>query len=388
MPQEKFYFAWGIFVFRHTVLNGDVDMNYGDVDMKKDPLKDQVALGNKFIDTFTRASMDDVKGSKSNGPVRVLAVDDNIHNIELLDGLLSSRGYEVIRAMNGKEALEKVAETKPHIVILDVLMPVMDGYETCRRLKENEETRFIPVVMLTALNSLEDKVKGIDVGADDFISKPFQSPELLARVKSLVRVRSLIDELEDAHNVLFSLALALDFNDPYTHGHSRRVAENSQRLAARLGLSTEEQEIIRNAGILHDIGKIATDKEVLHKPGPLNGSEHDHVKEHPVVGEKICEPLNFAKPMLPIIRGHHEKFNGTGYPDGLAKDAIPIGARIMAVVDVFDALTSVRPYRGGIPTEVAMEVMKAETVKGFWERELLEAFSAIFNEGELGGETP
>jgi putative two-component system response regulator len=329
--------------------------------------------------------MDDLKGSKSNGPVRVLAVDDNIHNIELLDGLLSSRGYEVIRAMNGKEALEKVAETKPHIVILDVLMPVMDGYETCRRLKENEETRFIPVVMLTALNSLEDKVKGIDVGADDFISKPFQSPELLARVKSLVRVRSLIDELEDAHNVLFSLALALDFNDPYTHGHSRRVAENSQRLAARLGLSTEEQEIIRNAGILHDIGKIATDKEVLHKPGPLNGSEHDHVKEHPVVGEKICEPLNFAKPMLPIIRGHHEKFNGTGYPDGLAKDAIPIGARIMAVVDVFDALTSVRPYRGGIPTEVAMEVMKAETVKGFWERELLEAFSAIFNEGELGG---
>jgi putative two-component system response regulator len=356
--------------------------------MKRDPVQDQVALGNKFVETFARASMDGAKESKSDGPVRVLAVDDNIHNLELLDGLLSSRGYEVIRAMNGKEALEKVAETNPHIVILDVLMPVMDGYETCRRLKENEETRFIPVVMLTALNSLEDKVKGIDVGADDFISKPFQSPELLARVKSLVRVRSLIGELEDAHNVLFSLALALDFNDPYTHGHSRRVADNSQRLAASLGLSTEEQENVRNAGILHDIGKIATDKEVLHKPGPLNSSEHDHVKEHPVVGEKICEPLKFAKSMLPIIRGHHEKFNGSGYPDGLAKDAIPIGARIMAVVDVFDALTSVRPYRGGIPPEVAMEVMKAETVKGFWERELIEAFSDMFNQGELGGKTP
>lgn len=355
--------------------------------MKKTPENDQGSLTRNLVETLNRKSDEGEKGKGGNGegPIRVLVVDDNIHNIELLDGVLSSRGYEVVRAMNGKEALEKVKEASPHIVILDVLMPVMDGYETCRRLKENEETRFIPVVMLTALNSLEDKVKGIDAGADDFISKPFQTPELLARVKSLVRVRSLIDELEDAHNVLFSFAIALDFNDPYTHGHSRRVAENSQRLAARIGLPREEQEVIRNAGILHDIGKIATDKNVLHKAGPLNGLEHDHVKEHPVVGAKICEPLEFARPMLPIIRGHHEKYNGTGYPDALDKEDIPLGARIMAIVDVYDALTSVRPYRGGIPPEVAMEVMKAETVKGFWDGELLNAFTATLKEGTPGG---
>jgi putative two-component system response regulator len=343
----------------------------------------QGSVGQSFIEAFSRHSKESGgwEAFTFEGPVRVLAVDDNVQNLELLDGLLSSKGYEVIRAINGKEALERVSEAPPHVVILDVLMPVMDGYETCRRLKQNEYTRFIPVVMLTALNSLEDKVRGIEAGADDFITKPFQTPELLARVKSLVKVRCLIEELEDARNVLFSLALALDFNDPYTHGHSRRVADASERLAARIGLPLEEREIIRNAGILHDIGKIATDKGVLHKPGPLNGTEHDHVKEHPVIGVKICEPLNFATPLLPIIRGHHEKYNGTGYPDGLHKDEIPLGARIMAIVDVFDALTSVRPYRSGIPHEVAVEVMKAEAVKGFWDRELLWAFSDMLKEG-------
>jgi putative two-component system response regulator len=336
----------------------------------------------EFLEAFGHNSTDGGNGRGvecCEGPLKVLAVDDNIQNLELLDGVLSSRGYAVIKALNGKEALAKVGECAPHIVILDVLMPEMDGYETCRHLKENPETRFIPVVMLTALNNLDDKVRGIEAGADDFISKPFQTPELLARVKSLINVRCLIDELEDARNVLFSLALALDFNDPYTHGHSRRVADGSERLAAHLGLPREEQEVIRNAGILHDIGKIATDKGVLHKPGPLNGKEHNHVKEHPIIGEKICEPLNFAKPLLPIIRGHHEKYNGTGYPDGLKKDEIPLGARIMSIVDVFDALTSVRPYRSGIPSEVAIEVMRAETAKGYWDKELLAAFSETLN---------
>ena len=323
-------------------------------------------------------------GDAASGAIRVLAVDDTMQNLELLDGLLTPRGYEVIKAVNGKEALEKVVQCKPHIILLDVLMPIMDGYETCRRLKSNPDTRFIPVVLLTALNSVEDKVAGIDAGADDFISKPFQRPELLARVKSLVRVKSLIDELEDARNVLYSLAIALDFNDPYTHGHSKRVSELSERLALHIGLSVKEQEQIKDAGILHDIGKIATDKGVLHKPGALNGAEYNHVKEHPVIGEKICMPLVFAKPILPIIRGHHEKFNGSGYPDGLAGDDIHVGARIMAIVDVFDALTSVRPYRSDIPSEVAIEVMKAEAVKGYWDKDLLDAFSGMLTDSAKG----
>ncbi|MBI5598225.1 MAG: response regulator [Deltaproteobacteria bacterium] len=319
-------------------------------------------------------------------PVRILAVDDNVQNVELLEGLLSSRGYEVVKAYNGKDALRKVDEAAPDIILLDVLMPHMDGFEVCRRLKEKRETRLIPVVMLTALDSVEDRVRGIEAGADDFITKPFQKPELMARVKALEKMKFLIDELENAQNVLFSLAIALDYNDPYTHGHSQRVAELSRRLAAFMGLAASIQDAIRNAGILHDIGKIATDKGVLHKPGALNGMEYRHVMEHPVVGEKICKPLKFAKPLLPIIRGHHEKWNGTGYPDGIGGEDIPLGARIMAIVDVYDALTSVRPYRNDIPPEVAVEVMKAEAVRGYWDKDILNAFSDMLGSGYMTGE--
>jgi putative two-component system response regulator len=314
---------------------------------------------------------------------KVLVVDDNVQNVALLEGLLSSKGYEVITAYNGKEALAKVSEVVPDIILLDVLMPVMDGNEVCARLKKDPATRFIPIVMLTALDSTEDKVRGIEAGADDFITKPFQQLELLARVKSLVRVKGLLDELENAQDVLFSLALALDFNDPYTHGHSQRVSDLSFRLASFIGLSTEDQAHIKNAGILHDIGKIATDKGILHKPGVLNGSEFKHVKEHPVIGEKICGPLNFAKPLLPMIRSHHEKYNGSGYPDGLVGDNIPLGARVMSVVDVFDALTSIRPYRSDIPAEVAVEVMRVEAVKGYWDKEILDSFAAMLKENPI-----
>ncbi|MCK4739794.1 MAG: response regulator [Deltaproteobacteria bacterium] len=326
-----------------------------------------------------------LSGSSLDKQVKVLTVDDNTQNLEVLEGLLTARGYDVLKAYNGREALEKVEEFNPDIILLDVLMPVMDGYEVCKQLKSKKETRLIPVVLLTALDSGEDKIRGIEAGADDFITKPFQKLELLARVKSLVRVKALLDELENAQDVLFSLALALDFNDPYTHGHSQRVAEFSQRLAAFLGLPIDEQDRIKSAGILHDIGKIATDKGVLHKPGTLSSNELTHVKEHPVIGVKICEPLQFAKPLIPIIRGHHEKFNGTGYPDGLAGDEIPLGARIMSIVDVYDALTSVRPYRSDIPAEVAIEVMKAEAVKGYWDKEILGAFSEmLLTEGDFG----
>ncbi len=331
-----------------------------------------VALDNK---TANRSIIhgDSVIATKA----RILAVDDNIQNVELLEGLLSSRGYEVVKAYNGLEALQKLEENDIDVVLLDVLMPKMDGYETCRRIKSRPESRLLPVIMLTALDSIEDKIKGIEAGADDFITKPFQKPELLARVKSFERLKGLLDELENAQNVLYSLASALDYNDPYTHGHSKRVSEFSVRLATHIGLDSASVEAIRNAGVLHDIGKIATDKGILHKPGALNAIEYKHVKDHPVVGEHICQPLKFARPLLPIIRHHHEKYDGTGYPDGLVGEEIPLGARIMALVDVYDALTSVRPYRSDIPPEVALEVMKAEAIKGYWDKDLLDAFCEV-----------
>ncbi|MEK6790734.1 MAG: HD domain-containing phosphohydrolase [Deltaproteobacteria bacterium] len=305
---------------------------------------------------------------------RVLVVDDYVQNVELLEALLTSMGYSVIKAYNGAEALKAVSESFPDLILLDVLMPGMDGYEVCRRLKSQESTRLIPVVMITALNCLEDRVRGIEAGADDFITKPFQRPELVARIKSLVRVRMLLSELENAKNVLFSLAITLDFNDPYTHGHSQRVAEYGRRLAAHIGLPEAEQKNIMFSGILHDIGKIATDKNILHKPTALSGKEYDHIKQHPVVGEKICEPLNFAKPFLNVIRNHHEKYNGTGYPDGLVGEVIPYGSRIIAVTDAFDALITMRPYRRSMSARDAVGIIKEETLRGYWDPEIVRAF--------------
>ncbi len=309
-----------------------------------------------------------------NGSANVLIVDDNIQNVELLEAILLSRGYHVHKAYNGEDALKMVDKMLPHIILLDVMMPGIDGYEVCKRIKQGEKTRFIPVIMLTALNGLEDKIKGIEAGADDFLAKPFQKPELIARVKSLIRLRNLIVELDSAQNVIYSLALAIDFNDPYTHGHSQRVSDMSARLAGFMGLSQNEQQIIRHAGVLHDIGKRATDKKVLHKTGSLDKVEYNHVKEHPVIGEKICSPLNFAKPVLPIIRWHHEHFNGSGYPDGLSGADIPLGARILSVVDVYDALTSARPYRQGLLTDKALEIINTEASKGYWDADVVKPF--------------
>src|SRR3990167_6946655 len=229
------------------------------------------------------ASIKDTKQSRGHveeSAINIMVVDDNHGNVELLEALLSSRGYNVFKAYNGEDALKMVEEVSPYVILLDVMMPKMDGYEVCRRLKEKDSTRFIPVIMLTALSGIDDKVKGIEMGADDFISKPFQKPELIARVKSLVRVKSLLEELEDARNVIFSLAITLDFNDPYTHGHSRRVSNLAARLAGFLGLSHQEVNSIKDAGLLHDIGKIATDKGILHKAGTLNTMEYEHVKQH------------------------------------------------------------------------------------------------------------
>lgn len=322
-------------------------------------------------------SIEQKSDKRETAQVNILVVDDNRGNVELLEALLVSRGYNIFKAYNGEDALKMVEEVFPHVILLDIMMPRMDGYEVCRRLKEKNVTRFIPVVMLTALSDIGDKIKGIEAGADDFISKPFQKPELLARIKSLVRVKNLLGELEDARNVIFSLATALDFNDPYTHGHSRRVSEMAAKLAGLLGLSQQEQNNIMDAGLLHDIGKIAVDKGILHKAGALNAMEYEHVRQHPVVGEKICKPLKFAQPLLPIIRSHHERFSGAGYPDGLAGDNIPLGARIIGIVDLYDALTSVRPYRRGMPQDVALEVMKMEAGKGYWDKEILMSFVEI-----------
>lgn len=296
---------------------------------------------------------------------RILVVDDEPRNVKLLDALLSQSNYEILKAYNGEDALSIVDKIDLDLILLDIMMPSMDGYEVCRRIKGRENTRLIPVVLVTALDDMESKVKGIEAGADDFLTKPPNRMELLTRIKSLIRVKALNNNLTSIENVLFSLATAVEAKDTYTEGHIHRVANLAVGLAKRMGLSWEDIQAIRLGGILHDVGKIGISSGILNKPGPLDPHEWEIMKMHPDAGYRICLPLqkNLGK-ALEIVRYHHEKLDGSGYPEGLQQDEIPLTAQLMAVVDIFDALVTDRPYRKAMPQEKAMAILLEDSRKG------------------------
>ncbi len=313
---------------------------------------------------------------------RILVVDDNPHARELLRAALVAEGYTVTLAEGGEEALAKVAEEVPELILLDINMPGLNGYEVCSRLKGTEATRLIPIIFLTSMSDLEDRLRGIEVGADDFLTKPFRKVELLARAKSLLRVKRLNDRLENAENVLFALANAIEAKDPYTEGHIFRVATLALKLGRRLGLSAEHQESLWKGGILHDIGKIGVPDAILNKAGRLTPEEVAQMQVHVVVGERICQPLRSIRYLLPVIRHHHEKFNGAGYPDGLQGEAIPITARIVGIVDMYDALITDRPYRPRLSREEAFGIIRAGAADGTLDPELVASFITMIQEEE------
>ncbi len=290
---------------------------------------------------------------------------------------LRVHGFQVITSADGETALFELTRQQPDLVLLDVQMPGLDGFETCRRIKANPETRLIPVVLVTGLSATEDRVRGLEAGADDFLTKPVDRSELVARVRSLLMLKSFVNELERAESVLFALARSIEGKDPYTKGHCERLAENCARLGERIGLSTEEITTLRRAGVVHDIGKVAVPDAILLKPGPLTPEERAIMQQHPVVGESICAPLKSFRSVLPIIRHHHEKFDGSGYPDGLKGEQIPLTARILSVVDVYDALTTERPYKPAHPPEEALKTMAEEVQKGWWDVKLFAAFGEM-----------
>jgi putative two-component system response regulator len=261
--------------------------------------------------------------------------------------------------------------------MLDVVMPGIDGFEVCRILKEDEKTRLIPIVMITALDSQQDRLRGLESGVDDFISKPFNVYELLARVKNLLKLRSYISELEHAEQVIFSLARAVEAKDNYTEGHCERLSILAQYLGSELQLAEDELLVLKRGGILHDIGKIAIDDSILLKPGPLTAEEFEIIKTHPEIGENICRPLKSLKPVLPIIRYHQERFNGSGYPEGLSKNEIPVHARIIGLVDCYDALTTDRTYRKALPSNFALQIMDKEKDAGLWDPDLFKLLREI-----------
>lgn len=312
---------------------------------------------------------------------RILVVDDAVENIKLVTEILNrpKQEYSIESATDGHEALKRVKEFNPDLIMLDVVMPGIDGFEVCRILKEDGKTRLIPIVMITALDSQQDRLKGLEAGVDDFISKPFNVYELLARVKNLLKLRSYINELEHAEQVIFSLARAVEAKDNYTEGHCERLSILAQYLGTELQLPESDLIVLKRGGILHDIGKIAIDDSILLKPGPLTAEEFEIIKTHPEIGENICRPLRTLQPVLPIIRYHQERFNGSGYPEGLDKQKIPIHARIIGLVDCYDALTTDRTYRKALPSGFALEIMEKETQAGLWDPELFQLFREILN---------
>lgn len=317
----------------------------------------------------------------------ILVVDDHLPNRELLDELLSSQGFKVVTAADGREALQQLRRQGIDLVLLDVMMPHLNGFQLCARIKADPDTCLIPVILVTALSDKQDRLDGIKAGADDFLTRPVDQAELLARVASSLRLKQRTDELERAESVLFTLAQSIEGKDPYTHGHCERLSELSAGLAYHLGLPEDQVLALRRAGVVHDIGKIAIPDSILLKPSSLSADEWKIVREHPVIGERICRPLKSFRNVLPIIRHHHERLDGSGYPDGLKGDRIPMTARVLQIVDVYDALTTERPYKPAFPIDRALETMRSEIERGWWDPLVFDEF-AEFIHGETSEVSP
>ena len=305
---------------------------------------------------------------------RVLVADDTDSVRALFHKLLTADGHEVISVDNGLEALDAIQKQRPDVILLDVGMPGVDGIEVCRRLKSDPATRLTPVVLVTGLSELTDRIRGIEAGADDFLSKPVHPHELRARVVSLSRMKQLIDALDSAEAAFLALALTIEARDPMTRGHCERLAHHAAMLGRTLGLGSDDLHALHRGGYLHDVGKVGVPDSVLMKPGPLTPGEFSSMKKHTEIGDMLCAPLQSLRTVRPIILSHHERLDGSGYPAGLTRDEVPLLAQIVGIVDVYDALTSPRPYRGALPPDTAVRHLMREVEEGRFARAHVEAF--------------
>lgn len=304
----------------------------------------------------------------------ILVVDDIEGNARLLTSVLSADGHSVRTATGGADAIRIVGDDPPDLVLMDVMMPGIDGFEACRQIKRRPATRLTPVVLVTSLSDTDSRIRGIDAGADDFLSKPFNRHELLARVRSLLRLKRYTDDLDTAESVIVSLALTIEARDPNTEGHCQRLAAYAVSLGQVLGLGEGDIAALERGGYLHDVGKVGIPDAVLLKPGPLSPDEFQIMKQHTLIGDRLCGELRSLRGVRPIVRFHHERLDGTGYPDGLRGDAIPLLAQLMGIVDVFDALTTARPYKAAMPRAQAAEELRAEAARGWRRADLVDTF--------------
>jgi putative two-component system response regulator len=312
---------------------------------------------------------------------KVLVLEDSEANVMILRTYLEAEGYQVFSEENGKTGLEMVPNIQPDLILCDIQMPGMNGLDVTKQLKSNPDTRLIPIIIITAVNEMKNKLKGIEFGAEDYLLKPFNKFELMARVNSLIKIKRLNDQYENVQNVLLTLAKAIEKRDKYTEGHSERVSLFSVRMAKKLGMNEEEQEIIRRGALLHDIGKIGIPEDVLNKPAALNDEEYEIMKKHPAIGAEITKPLKNSIPFTNMIKYHHEMYNGKGHPEGLKGKEIPLEARIVSIVDAYDAIVTTRPYRKRSSKETAFEILR--NGKGqHWDPKLVDVFIEMIEEWE------
>jgi len=309
---------------------------------------------------------------------RVLVVDDEEGVRRFFERLLTAEGYEVQVAQDGPSALALAAVLSPDVVLLDISMPgPLDGLEVCRCLRNDPRSRLTPVVMVTAHAHREQRLLSIEAGADDFMSKPVDCAQLLARLRYSTRLKQYTDDLDSAASILMTLASMIEARDGQGDGHCYRMANYATRLGRALHVSDAELQTLYRGGFLHDVGMLAIPDAVLRKVGPLEPDEYALVKSHTTVGDELCSHLRSLDTVRPIVRHHHERLDGSGYPDGLRGDDVPLLAQVVGVVDAYEALTTRAPYQPAHSVSHAVQVLRAEVERGWRSRDIVEALVEV-----------
>jgi putative two-component system response regulator len=318
---------------------------------------------------------------------QILIVDDDAGCRRALRDLLIPHGYCVGEAKNGQQALDLIASQPPDLVLLDLEMPGLNGFAVCRRIKADPRTRLIPVVIVTSLDWVPAKVMALEACADDYLNKPVNVLELMARIGSLLSLKRFTDELENASTVLRGIARAVEVRDVYTGGHGIRVGRAAAALGKSLGLSEEDQHALTLGAQLHDIGKIGIPDSILRKAGPLTPEEQEVMRTHPAIGADLCKPMRTMEKVIPIIRSHHERLDGSGYPEGLSGVQVSLLVRIVSVVDVYDALTTARAYRPAMDRDAALRTLREEVANGWWDGGVVQTWTELLQQRRLAVQT-
>jgi putative two-component system response regulator len=360
-------------------MNLKLDSNRGPVLLKQEQLRDEQVLpswtgGLRRISAAS--SWENALEDALETPT-ILIVDGLELNRRLLRGILKASNYKILEATRPSEAFAMLESEKIDLVMPDLVMPEMSGIEFCGMLKADRRTQLIPILMTTGVQGVENEVAGLESGADEFLIRPLKPSLVRVRVRTLLRNKALIDSLEEAETILFALAQAVEHRDKYTGMHCERLAAYSMALARAMGLSKPDQLALFRGGYLHDIGKISIPDNILFKRGLLTDQEWEIMRQHTVRGEDMCRPMKSLAPVLPIIRGHHERWDGSGYPDGLRGQEIPLLARVMQVADIYDALTTSRPYKPAFTHDQAIAMMMEEARRGWRDPELVPLFAEI-----------